>query len=165
LQVAIRQVLEKNPDIPARFAFQWVEDFTDDAGRTCCLDPWLERNPKVEVIRRYFGEQEYAGFLARTDVMLLPYRLPYQLRVSRVLIEAMLLGLPVVATRGTTLADQAGEFGAAVLCDDGSADSLASAIIEASAEHSALQLLAEKKAQAAGRHFSIAGFRQIIAAR
>lgn len=161
LQAAIRQVLETHPDIPATFAFQWVEGFADDQGRQVALYPWLKAHPKVEIIDGYFQDGGYARQLAATDVMILPYRQPYRLRVSRVLIEAMLLGLPVIVTRGTTLADQTDEFGAAVLCEEGSPESLAAAIVEVVGSLASLFSTSQMRRHEASRHFSVQHFREL----
>src|SRR4029077_1337600 len=111
--------LRKHPDSRAKFAVQWLQDFSLPDGRIPGVPPALKQDPRVEIIRHFFREGEYADRLDHTDAVILPYRLSsYGLRGSRVLIEAMVHGIPVVATRGTTLAKQAEEFGAALLCED-----------------------------------------------
>lgn len=162
LQVAIRLVLERDPEIPARFAFQWLGDFRDAQGKLVKLDPWLKAHPKVEVIERYFEEGGYARQLAATDVMVLPYRDAYRLRVSRVVIEAMNLGIPAVATRETTLWLQLSEFGVGRGCDDGNAESLATAIRGATKEFTHLAAEARGKAGQSEEHFSVKNFRKTL---
>jgi glycosyltransferase involved in cell wall biosynthesis len=160
LQRAIALALAKRPDMPARFVFQWMEDFADGQGGMVHLDCELEAHPKVQVIREHFSDGGYERQLAATDVMLLPYRNPYRLRVSRVVIEGMILGLPLVVTRGTTLWDQASRYGCAKACDEDSAESVAEAILalldgfeEASRQAKDCQIEAL-------RHFSVAEFRR-----
>lgn len=165
LQAAIRKVLEKEPLLPAKFIFQWVEDFNDDQGRRVTKDPWLLNQPKVEIINHYFGEGEYCQRLAETDVMMLPYRGRYKLGVSRVLIEAMTAGIPVIVTRETTLWDQAREFGAAIGCVDGSVEDLARCLRTACHHSSDLRLKAKGKARLAQVHFSIINFRKLLLAK
>jgi glycosyltransferase involved in cell wall biosynthesis len=148
---------------PLRFAIQWVEDFRDDEGNLVSIDPWLREHPQVEVIGRYFEGDEYDRRLAETDVMVLPYRSPYRLRVSRVVIEAMLLGMPVIATKGTTLFQQAEELGEVVGCEDGSEESLAEAILEVAASFGRLQEDARLKAKTAAESFSVRYFLGIAA--
>ena len=145
-----------------RFCIQWVEDFQDDSVNLVSIDPWLRDHPKVEVIGRYFEGDEYERRLAQTDVMVLPYRKPYQLRVSRVVIEAMLNGMPVIATRGTTLFEQAEEYGEVLGCKEGDAESLAEAMLEVAERFEVLRASAEEKVNAAAESFSVGYFRKLI---
>lgn len=162
---AIRLLLERgNENVQGfRFAIQWVEDFQDNQGNTVSFDPWLQEHPQVEVIGRYFEGSEYERRLKQTDVMVLPYRKPYQLRVSRVVIEAMLNGLPVIATRGTTLYEQAEEHGIVFGCDDGNAESLAGAMLAISQSFQITRAEAEKKATPAAESFSVGYFKELLA--
>ena len=147
---------------PLCFAIQWVEDFQDEKGNLVQLDPWLKNHPLVEVIDRYFQGEEYERRLEQADVMVLPYRSPYRLRVSRVVIEAMLHGMPVIATKGTTLFEQAEEYGVAVGCEEGTAESLAEAILKVAEGFESLQTSAQKKASAAAQSFSVGFFRELL---
>jgi glycosyltransferase involved in cell wall biosynthesis len=149
----------------ARFVFQAVGDYkiTDEAGVAHSVLPGLEHNSMVKCIREFFGKGEYAQHLRNTHIMLLPYRQSsYGLRVSRVVIEAMVNGIPVVATEGTTLWQQANEFGAAIPCSDGSVGSLHEAIIGAIFSYPKLRALAQEKQKAAQAHFSVENFRNIL---
>jgi hypothetical protein len=64
-----------------------------------------------------------------------------------------------VATRGTTLASQAEEFGAVVLCEDGNVESLVTAIGEMERRYHDLRPLAEYNKKKAREHFSVREFR------
>jgi glycosyltransferase involved in cell wall biosynthesis len=147
---------------PLRFAIQWVEDFRDQEGNRVSIDPWLREHPQVEVIGRYFQGDEYERRLAETDVMVLPYRSPYRLRVSRVVIEAMIHGMPVIATQGTTLFEQAEEYGVVVGCEEGSAESLARAILGVAEEFGGMREMAERRAGTAAGSFSVGYFRELV---
>jgi glycosyltransferase involved in cell wall biosynthesis len=147
---------------PLRFAIQWVEDFRDGEGNQISIDPWLKNHPQVEVIGRYFLGNEYERRLAATDVMVLPYRSPYRLRVSRVVIEAMIHGMPVIATEGTTLFEQAEEHGVVVGCEEGSAESLARAILKFAEQYHQFLESSSQKVLSASLHFSIDAFRSIL---
>jgi glycosyltransferase involved in cell wall biosynthesis len=147
---------------PLRFAIQWVEDFQDEKGNLVQLDPWLKNHPQVEVINRYFQGEEYEQCLEQTDVMVLPYRSPYRLRVSRVVIEAMMHGMPVIATKGTTLFEQAEEYGVAVGCEEGSAESLAEAILEVIEDFEMMSFSARERATTAAKSFSMGFFRELL---
>jgi glycosyltransferase involved in cell wall biosynthesis len=148
---------------PFRFCIQWVEDFRDEEGNLVSIDAWLKNHPQVEVIGRYFQGDEYGQQLERTDVMVLPYRSPYRLRVSRVVIEAMLSGMPVIATEGTTLFEQAQEYGGVVGCAEGDAQSLADSILEVAERFESLQASVEEKVNAAAESFSVGFFRELLA--
>jgi glycosyltransferase involved in cell wall biosynthesis len=75
-----------------------------------------------------------------------------------VVIEAMIHGIPVVATRGTTLASQAEEFGAAVLCDDENVESLVAAIHEVEQKYNLLAAKSRERQTLAREHFSVLQF-------
>ena len=148
---------------PLRFCIQWVEDFRDRERNLITVDPWLREHPQVEVIGRYFQGDEYERRLAATDVMVLPYRSPYQLRVSRVVIEAMLNGMPVIATRGSTLFEQAEEYGVVIGCEEGDAESLAEAMLEVAEDFEMMRASSEEKVDAAAESFSVGYFRELLA--
>ena len=147
---------------PLRFAIQWVEDFRDGEGNLVSIDSWLREHTQVEVIGRFFEGDEYQRRLAETDVMVLPYRNPYQLRVSRVVIEAMMNGMPVIATRGTTLFEQAEEYGVVVGCEEGSAESLAEAILKAAENFEMMRVSAMQRSTTAAQSFSVGFFRDLL---
>ncbi len=160
---AIEAFLRKHPDSRAKFAVQWLEDFSLPNGRMSAIPPALKQDPRVEIVHHFFRDGEYASWLEDTDAVILTYRLSsYGLRGSRVLIEAMVHGIPVVATRGTTLAKQAEEFGAAVLCEDENIESLVDAMRQMEQNYDVLQSLAQAKMQAAREHFSVREFREVL---
>jgi len=163
LVTAIAKTVCRSSEINVKFIVQWLDDFSLPNGTTSALPQELKSHQSVKIVSRYFEEGEYAHYLARTDVLLLPYReSSYGLRVSRVVIEAMVNGIPVVVTRGTTLAEQVEKFGAAVLCDDGNPDSLATAIEIAVKDYPRLKMLAVERKKAACEHFSVHLFRQSL---
>ena len=95
--------------------------------------------------------------------MLLPYRISsYFLRVSRVVIEAMVNAIAVIATDRTTLADQAAEFGALVKCQNEDPVSLAQSIHYAIAHYEELKTQARRAAPKAQSHFSVSYFRECL---
>ncbi len=118
----------------------------------------LLNDHRVTFIREYFAEGGYDRQLAMTDVMLLPYREPYRYRVSRVVIEAMVRGMPVVATRQTTLWEQAKQFGAGLPCELNDADSLAQAIALMESRFIEMKNAADERASLAQSHFSVRTF-------
>ncbi len=164
-QAAAKVYLEKNPEANVRFVMQWLEDFRDDEGNLIQKDPQLVSHSKFEFIDRYFDpDGGYLRQVAATDIMVLPYRDSYRYRLSRVVIEAMLAGLPVVVSRGTTLHGQASEHGAAVSIEMDSIESLVVGLYEAVTNVKQLRSQARSKARTSAKHFSVGNFREIVRA-
>ena len=162
---AIELYLTSNPNSQTRFAIQWIEDFQDDSGREVTKLPSLLKDQRVEFITEYFKDNAYEERLSQTDVLLLPYRLSsYKLRGSRVVIEAMINGIPVVTTEGSTLATQAEQYGAGILCRDGDTESLVNAIHHMEQNYCELKRVAEMREQSARDHFSVKEFRRMLIA-
>lgn len=163
LALAIETYLQRFPKSRARFVLQWLRDFATPSGEVAQLPTGLRKNPRVEIIKRLFEDGEYGLRLAATQVLLLPYRCSsYDLRVSRVAIEAMVNGIPIVAARGSTLAEQAEEFGAAVMCDDNDLESLVRAIGTVERNYDTLAARARDRKTVADEHFSIQKFRDTL---
>jgi glycosyltransferase involved in cell wall biosynthesis len=163
LQAAIERYLATHPQSRAKFAIQWIEDFADESGRVVAKSPKLMDDGRVEFISHYFRDGEYHQWMSRTSVMLLPYRLSsYQLRGSRVVIEAMVNGIPVVATRGTTLAQQAEEFGIVEICENEDVASLVAAIEAVERNYESLATSAREQQAKAREHFSVGRFRSLL---
>ena len=162
LQDAIKLHRHQHPNSRARFTFQWMDDFQVD-GRPVRVSPELQQDPHVSILNRYFADGEYVTQLQRTSVMLLPYRLSsYALRGSRVVIDAVVNGIPVIVTGGTTLADTAEEFGAAICCRDGDPQNLAAAIAQMESCFDAMRQRALNARGAALERFSVREFRRIF---
>ncbi|MGH7950339.1 MAG: glycosyltransferase [Limisphaerales bacterium] len=156
LVAAVDEYCRRYPDSRAQFVLQ-------SADGDAKLWERLRENPKVQLIPNYFADGEYARQLAMTDVLLLPYRRSsYGLRVSRVVIEAMVQGIPVVTTRGTTLEEQAKEFGAALLSEDNDVASLVTAIQQQEETFPIHRKQAEQQGMKARNHFCISMFRCIL---
>jgi glycosyltransferase involved in cell wall biosynthesis len=162
IQAAILSYLAESPDPRVRFSLQWIHDFSLPDGSMAHLDPKLEAHPQCEVINGFFPEGGYATQIANTDVMILPYRDAYRLRVSRVVIEALQAGLPVIVARGTTLCQQAGAHGIAIECEQNNPASLVEAIRQAVEQISKLKAAAADAANSSREHFSVKTFRQLL---
>jgi glycosyltransferase involved in cell wall biosynthesis len=163
LTKAIAQYLEKNPESRVQFAIQWIDDFHDPDGELITLPPSMRNHPRVEVVSQFFKDGEYAKRLASTSVLLLPYRRSsYALRLSRVVIEAMVNGIPVVVTRGTTLEEQANEFGGFITCKNESVESLLNSIEKMVGSYDVINVRGRMNQGFACDHFSVAGFRESL---
>jgi len=160
---AIEMYLNKNPEAQVRFVIQWIDDFTTPSGERVPLPDSLCNHPRVEIIDRLFDDHEYGERIAATHVLLLPYRRSsYGLRVSRVVIEAMVNGIPVVTTERTTLADQASSYGSALLTVDEDAECLERCMDSAIDQHKELMERASAQSVFARKHFSVDNFRRIL---
>jgi glycosyltransferase involved in cell wall biosynthesis len=71
---------------------------------------------------------------------------PYQAQTSGIFCEAAALGIPVVTSEGTWVADQVARSGSGVLFKGGDEDSLADACLEAIRNYSHLRQRAEQAA-------------------
>jgi glycosyltransferase involved in cell wall biosynthesis len=75
---------------------------------------------------RFVGDDEFAGALARAEVVALPYR---RIDQSGVLFAALALGRPIVASRVGGFAEVVEAHGAGAVVPPGDADALAEALI------------------------------------
>jgi len=160
---AIEMYLLKYPNTENIFVIQWINNFLDPYGKNITIPLPLRNNKNVEFIDRYFKDREYIKKLQSTDILLLPYRSSsYSLRLSRVLIEAMVNGIPLVVTDGTTLESQSSEYGASVTCEDENAESLMKSIELIVENYIDITRKAKKMKILACSHFSVNHFREII---
>jgi glycosyltransferase involved in cell wall biosynthesis len=163
-QSAIEKYICDHPDGKLRFAIQWNDGFTGYNGKPRSISPLLTNSKKVEYIERYFGDGEYIERLQKTHAVVLPYRqATYSLRVSRVVIEALINGIPVITTAGTTLSDQVSRFGSGLEVSDGNPDSLVDAMREMEGSYSFYADKAWRTRQQAATHFSVGTFRKTAA--
>jgi len=125
-------------------------------------------DPAVEALHGPLGQEEYARALRGSDLLLAPYdRVPYRQRPSGPVSEAILCGLPVVAPRGTWMAEQveAGRAAGVVYGDaereragDGEVEAAAGAVLEAMAGLEALAARARRLAPEWRRAHSLGPF-------
>lgn len=148
---------------PLRFAIQWIEDFVTDDGRKVGVSEQLSNSGKVDYIRRYFVGDEYEQRLRQTDAMVLPYLASsYNVRVSRIVIEAMVHGIPVIASEGTTVWRQARDFGAGLSFKEGDTAALADAMRHLALHFEKYSREAKQAVERARAHFSVSTFRRLF---
>lgn len=164
LQSAIKLLLlRKQPDI--RFVLQWTGDYYLPDGTYVHKDPALEVSPLVQYIPAFSGSDEYYKWIARTDIMVLPYRKDFYFdRLSRVAIDAALAGMPLVYPAGTWLEWFVEQHAAGVAFQPDKASTLADAIQEVLANYRELKARAEARKQSISEVFSARSFFKIIAA-
>lgn len=159
---AIASHLDSQPESRSTFHVQWLNDFKDDSGEMVTRSEQVLGDKSIHFITRYFQGNEYAKQLNNTDVMILPYREPYRFRISRVAIEAVLNGIPIIAPESSTLLEQACEFGAGVSCQFNDSGSVAAAIQNVESNYESLKQTALSNQPKANQHFSVKHFRDVV---
>jgi len=143
-----------------RFVLQWPEAFVMPDGTILGPDPALLNDPRVEFLNRNLPMDEYQALLARTDLVILPYRRnSYHNRVSRVSIEAAGRGIPLIYTSGTWSGEVADTAGGGVPILDETSEAVAVAISIAIAQFDELKEKASKGAVNVSRFHSVGTFR------
>ncbi len=167
LQAAILRVREQRLDLArVRFVIQWLDDFQGPGGVRFGREPALLADPGVEFLSRSFTPPEYRAQLARTDGMILPYRArSYYARVSRVAIEAAMLGIPMVYTRDTWLEELARDGGAGLGFKDENLEELTGQIIRLVDELAVWRQAAREGATAIRKLYSPESFRECLLGR
>jgi glycosyltransferase involved in cell wall biosynthesis len=164
LQAAIKLLKQQNGWQAPRFALQWIQDYQMPDGTWARKDPALMEDKTVDYLSAFSTSSQYYEWLARTDVMVLPYRVNfYRDKLSRVSIDAALAGIPFIYPRGTWMESLAKNHGAGVPFEPENVASLASALGEAVANLSELKAKASARQASARAAFSAKIFLDTIA--
>jgi glycosyltransferase involved in cell wall biosynthesis len=159
---AIDSFLSKTDRQDIHFAVQWIDDFSAPDGQQIIIPDRLLLDPRFVLIDHFFAPGEYVHWLRRTSLMLLPYRDDYALRGSRVVLEAIVHGIPVLVSRGTTLEEHLNGFGVGMSFDCRNPDALCDSLIHIVSNLQTLSASAVDKARDARVHFSVANFRGLL---
>jgi len=163
LQEAVKALLALPEGNQIRFVIQWPETFKMPDGRLLGPDPALVADARVEFLNHNLETDAYEALLARTSLVVLPYRRKsYHHRVSRVAIEAACRSIPLIYTSGTWSGEVAALAGGGVEIPDETSDALITAIREAVQGLSGLQESASKGARKVSAFHSALHFRQIL---
>jgi glycosyltransferase involved in cell wall biosynthesis len=127
---AIAIVLSNKESQMARFVVQWTQDFRCEDGSLAEIPPEVQSSAHFRVIPHYFAPGEYEKILGEIDAIILPYGSEYSLRGSRVVIDALVRGLPVAVTAGSSLQTLAQRYGNCVLIESWDAPAVAKAVID-----------------------------------
>ena len=139
---AIEHVLQQHRGV--RFLIHGIVEGSDAPDEQSTFDRLSALGERVVVRQDVLAGEEYAAWLARADLVLLPYdRDVYRSRGSGVFTEARRLGIPVIATEGCAFAQPAFDSGWGVEIADYSSQGVARAAL------SALARLGELRARAA----------------
>ncbi|NJM37796.1 MAG: glycosyltransferase [Akkermansiaceae bacterium] len=124
------KLLSGNDRNDFRFRLQWTGDYHLPCGRWIEKDPELMQDPKITYLPAFSDSTQYHEQLKAIDAIVLPYRQGfYQERMSRVAVDASLVGLPVVYPRGTWLEEFFSSYGAGVAFNSEDPRSLAAAMV------------------------------------
>ena len=146
-----------------KFVMQWPEDFDLPDGRRCPPDPDLLKDERVQFSKDLLTGESYWDFLQQADVIVLPYRSEsYRARVSRVAIEAAMLGKPMVYTKGTWISEVVAMGGAGVAIAEETPQSLAEAIQMAIGDLDMLQSEAERGVARVREFYSVSSFHRLL---
>lgn len=163
LQEAWRQVLADEPLLDITLVSQWKEPFDLPSGTQASPDPALLATGRYQLINHSLNRQAYAALLARSDLVVLPYRRSsYHNRLSRVAIEAALFGIPLVFMSGTWCEEIVELTGAGVPIAAETPEAVCQALRSAI---DALPALRERASQASlqvREHYSAQRFRQLL---
>lgn len=163
LQEAIKILLRRHKQLDMRFVLQWTGDYRLPNGSWVCKDPELEGSAFVQYIPSFSASEEYYKWIARTDIMVLPYRKKfYYDKLSRVAIDAALAGMPFLYPSGTWLESFANRHGAGVPFHAENPASLVEAVWEATTNFPQLKAKAMAEKQQASAAFSAKAFFDII---
>jgi hypothetical protein len=163
-----RSTLDSSQTAPAvarsvKFVMQWPEDFDLPDGRRCAPDPDLLKDERVKFSKDSLAGEAYWDFLQQADVIVLPYRSgSYRARVSRVAIEAAMLGKPMVYTKGTWISEVVAMGGAGVAIAEETPQSLAEAIQMAIGDLDMLQSEAERGVARVREFYSVSSFHRLL---
>jgi hypothetical protein len=146
-----------------KFVMQWLEDFDLPDGRRCAPDPDLLKDERVKFSKDLLTGEAYWDFLRQADVVVLPYRSEsYRARVSRVAIEAAILGKPMVYSKDTWISEVVAMGAAGVAIAEETPQSLAEAIQMAIGDLDMLQSEAECGVARVRNFYSVSAFHHLL---
>ena len=147
-----------------QFVLQWTGDYRLPDGGLVTQDPELTDDENVIFLPSFSRSEDYHEWLGRIDAVVLPYREEfYRDRLSRVAIDAALVGLPVVYPRRTWLESFFSDYGAGVAFDAEDAASLTAAIQILKRDFSQLVKQSEARIERTRQDFSGEEFFSCIA--
>jgi len=142
---------------------QWPEPFALPDGRLLTPAPDLAADQRFELINQNLDEQAYHVLLARTDLIVLPYRREsYHNRVSRVAIEAAIHGLPLLPMRGTWAEELSAFAGGTVLIENETAEAVSEGILRALRMLNILKQQADRHEARVAMYHSVDAFRECL---
>ena len=163
LQEAVKRILVGPTADHLHFVMQWPEPFPMPDGSTLGPDPALACDPRVEFLNQNLDAGAYEGLLARTDLVVLPYRRSsYHHRVSRVAIEAASRGIPLVYTSGTWTEEIAELAGCGVAISEETPEAVEHALMTAIGQFETMFRVARDSSSNVALYHSAERFRSLL---
>jgi glycosyltransferase involved in cell wall biosynthesis len=153
------EILKDQGELNAEFRIVWPNAFQMPDRSWINRDMFGHLRPNVRFYGNPLSPADYFRELSETDWLILPYRVgSYEGRCSRISIEACVMGIPVIYSKGTDLEEVVRSHGEGIGVPEEDADALANAIRLALQENRAFKKKAVVKqvhAQAifSGRYF------------
>jgi glycosyltransferase involved in cell wall biosynthesis len=120
-------------------------------------------DPSVLLINQNLDPATYARVIESSDLIVLPYRASsYQLRVSRVAIEAAIAGKPILYPKGTWIGEVAELAGCGVAIDTETPQALVEALETATGRIAELREKAGAGSAAVKGYYSVGNFRNML---
>jgi glycosyltransferase involved in cell wall biosynthesis len=157
------EILKSRGELISEFQIVWPQSF--QMPDSSWLEPKMFEHlkDKVHFFEKALSPQEYQEQLSETDWLVLPYRVgSYQGRCSRISIEACVLGIPVIYTKGTDLEEVVSRHGAGIGVSEEDAEALADDIVLAIRESSQFAERAIVRKAAARQFFSGQAFLRAV---
>ena len=163
LQEACRQLLAAQPRLDLQVISQWPQPFSLPDGTEAVPDSALLADGRYQLINESLDRQAYAALLARSDLIVLPYRRSsYHNRVSRVAIEAALHGVPLVYMSGTWCEEVVELTGAGVAIAEETPEAVYQALRTALQQLPELRRAAQAASAVVAERYSARRFRQLL---
>lgn len=155
LALSIEKLLNKLPSFPVNFRIQWTDPFLMPDSTLCQPSEYLLNNSQITIIDKPLNREEYQQLLKSTDCMILPYRnSSYYARLSRIAIESICLGIPIIYTKGGWLEEVVLKFGSGIPIEDENIDELTQAIQDLFENYQQYRKNALKNTLKAKKYFS-----------
>jgi len=155
--------LASNEGAKFRFLIQWVDSFKMPDGSVCDSASLKVLKDNVQVISTPLNETEYEEYLNATSCMVLPYRnSSYYARVSRVAIEAVCKGIPLIYTKGGWLEELVTRLGAGIGIEDEDVVGLIEGLIEMKSKYPEFRNIALMRSETAKAYYSPDSFVKIL---
>jgi glycosyltransferase involved in cell wall biosynthesis len=149
------ELLHREGNLNAEFRILWPEPFRMPDGSWRDRGQFSHLAPVVHFFERSFTPDQYLKVLAASDWVVLPYRwASYAGRISRISIEACVLGIPVIYTKKTDADEVVSNYGAGIAVPEENPQALAGAIRVAIRDNDRFRRTAKERRPLAKEFFS-----------
>jgi glycosyltransferase involved in cell wall biosynthesis len=149
------EILKEKEELNAEFRIVWPKAFQMPDGSWMDREMFGHLGANVRFYENPLSPEGYLRELAETDWLVLPYRVAsYEGRCSRISIEACVMGIPVIYTKGTDLEEVVRSHGEGIGAPEEDANKLADAILMAIRKNPAFKKKAVFKQAYAQADFS-----------